>query len=104
MYPVFVLIKSKKRKGYDLLPMPFACPGLIGHPHGLSDTQATGGFAEHNMPMFIFKLKMNVFMAVLGLHCCMGFSLVVESGAALWLWCLSFSLWWLLLPRMGFRD
>ena len=53
--------------------MPFACPGLTGHPHGLSDTQATGGFAEHNMPMFICKLKMNVFMAVLGLHCCMAF-------------------------------
>ena len=82
--------------------MPFACPGLTGHPHGLSDTQATGGFAEHNMPMFICKLKMNVLWLCWVFTAAWLFS-SVESGAALWLWCLSFSLWWLLLRRMGIR-
>ena len=44
---------------------------------------------------------MYLFLAVLGLRC---FSLVVVSGAALWLWCMVFSLWWLLLLwNMGSR-
>ena len=81
IYPVFVL--SQKREKLWPPSCPFACPGLTGHPHGLSDPQATGCFAEHNMPMFIFKLKIYLFVAVLGLHCCMGYSLVVESGASL---------------------
>ena len=44
---------------------------------------------------------MYLFLAVLGLRC---FSLVVVSGATLWLWCMVFSLWWLLLLwNMGSR-
>ena len=34
---------------------------------------------------------------MLGLHCCVDFSLVAVSGATLPLWCVGFSLWWLLL-------
>ena len=43
-----------------------------------------------------FKLIVLIF-TVLGLHCCTGFSLVMERGAALWLWCVGVSLCWLLL-------
>ena len=38
-------------------------------------------------------------MAVLGLHCRMGFSLVVANGLSSLMWCLGFSSWWLLLFR-----
>ena len=31
-----------------------------------------------------------LFLAVLGVRCCMDFALVVVSGAALWLWCVGF--------------
>ena len=49
----------------------------------------------------IFLIVVYLFLAVLGLRC---FSLVVVSGAALWLWCMVFSLWWLLLLwNMGSR-
>ena len=37
------------------------------------------------------------FLAVLGLHCCEGFSLVVVSQDNSLLLCWGFSLWWLLL-------
>ena len=37
------------------------------------------------------------FLAVLGLHCCLGFPLVVVSGVTLRLWDMGFSLQWLLL-------
>ena len=39
-------------------------------------------------------------MALPGLPCCPGFSLVVVSGDTLWLWCTGFSLWWLLLLQI----
>ena len=45
----------------------------------------------------------SLYLAVLGLHCCAGFSLVVMSwGYSLWL-CTGFSLQWLLLWSTGFR-
>ena len=74
--------KSKKRKVMASF-LSFCLSRTHRASHGLSDPQATGCFAEHNMPMFIFKLKIYLFVAVLGLHCCMGYSLVVESGASL---------------------
>ena len=46
-----------------------------------------------------------LFLAVLSLQCCSDVSLVAMSGATLHLWCLDFSLWWLLLlQRTGSRS
>ena len=47
------------------------------------------------MYLFLFML----FLAVLGLHCCVGFSLVAASGGHSPLQCLGLSSWWLLLLR-----
>ena len=53
---------------------------------------------------FFKKKKIYLFLAVLGLHCWVGFSLVVVSRGHSWLCCVSFSLWWLLsLWSTGFR-
>lgn len=44
----FCFVSSlRNRGGYGLLSKHFVCPGLIGHPPDLSNTQATGHFAEH---------------------------------------------------------
>ena len=41
-------------------------------------------------------------LAILGVHCCTGFSLVVARGPTLWLMCTDFPLrWFLLLQSMG---
>ena len=60
--------------------------------------------------MFIM-VSFYLFSIVLGLHGCCGISLVAESGGySSFLWCVSFSLWWLLLfqgrgPRcIGFSS
>ena len=59
---------------------------------------------------FIFLLILYLFSAVLGLHCCMDFSLVAAMGATLWLWRAGFSLWRLLSlqstvsRRLGFSS
>ena len=65
---------------------------------------------EKNQNIFVIKdqglfkidffkvlLLVYVFLAVLGLHFCSGFSLVVVSGSTLYLKCLGVSLQWLLL-------
>ena len=49
-------------------------------------------------------LFLYLFWAVLGLHCCMGFSLVSESGGYFWLPCVGFSLWWLLVVEHGLSS
>ena len=41
-----------------------------------------------------FKSIIYLFLAVLGLHCCVGFSLVVASGGCSSLQCMAFLLWW----------
>ena len=46
--------------------------------------------------LFIY-LFIHSFLSVLGLHCCMGLSLVVVMEATPELWCVSFSLQWLVL-------
>ena len=58
----------------------------------------------------VFVIFIYLFLAVLGLHCCAGFSLVVASRgyllavATLSLWRMRFSLWWLsLFGSMGSR-
>ena len=49
-----------------------------------------------------FFFLLSLFWAVLGLHCCVGFSLVVASNS--WLQSMdSTVLWFLLLPSMGPR-
>ena len=53
-------------------------------------------FLFHEYFLFLKKC-IYLFLAVLGLCYCAGFSLVVASGAALQLWCMGFSLRWLLL-------
>ena len=56
-----------------------------------------GGFCHSEM---ILKNKfMHLFLAVLGLCCCSGFSLVVVSGGYSSLQCAGFSLWWLLVAE-----
>ena len=57
---------------------------------------------------YVYLLKSNyifiLFLAVLGLCCCTGFSLVAKRGASLWSRCSGFSLQWLLLLcSMGSR-
>ena len=42
-----------------------------------------------------------LFLTVLGLHCCMGLSLVAETGGCSLLQCTGFSWWLLLLQNMG---
>ena len=56
--------------------------------------------------MLILYVCMHLFLAVLGLWCCSGFSLVVASGDySLVAVCMDFSLWWLLLLwSSGFRG
>ena len=58
----------------------------------------------------VFVIFIYLFLAVLGLHCCAGFSLVVASRGyplavvTLSLWHMRFSLWWLsLFGSMGSR-
>ena len=55
----------------------------------------------HHLKIYEFlktkKFFFNLFLAVLGLHCCSGFSLVVASGRYCSSRCAGFSLWWLLL-------
>ena len=47
-----------------------------------------------SLPVFLY---IHLFLAVLGLHCCTGFSLVAASGGYSSWRCVGFSLWWLLL-------
>ena len=51
----------------------------------------------------LFNSLINLYLAVLGLHCCAGFSLAAESRATLQLQCAGFSLQWLLLWISGSR-
>ena len=46
---------------------------------------------------YIFLFKKYLFLALLGLYCCMGCSLVQRAGAAFQLQCTGLSLWRLLL-------
>ena len=56
-----------------------------------------------NIPYCFFKHFIYLFLAVLGLHCCVRFFFSCRVGATLQLWCDSFSLWWHLLWSMGSR-
>ena len=51
--------------------------------------------------LFIFYLIICLFLAVLGLHCCKGFSLVLVSRGYSWLQSMGFSLQWLSLQSTG---
>ena len=48
---------------------------------------------------FFWVLFICLFLAVLDLHCCSGFSLIVASGVCSSLQCAGLSLWWLLLVQ-----
>ena len=56
----------------------------------------SGGYCAPGSP----DLLKDAFWVVLGLHYCMGFSPFAEKRPAL-VWRAGFSLWWLLLWRMG---
>ena len=49
------------------------------------------------LSMISFLKNIYLFLPVKGLCCCMDFSVVAESGAALELWCTGLSLQWLVL-------
>ena len=51
-----------------------------------------------------FKIFIYLLLALLGLHCCAGSSLVQRAGATLNLWCVSISLWWFFFGTSGFRH
>ena len=50
-----------------------------------------------------FFFFLSLFWTVLGLHCCVGFSLVVASRGYSWLQSMDSVLWLLLLPSMSPR-
>ena len=63
-------------------------------------SELPGNPTEEGKKLYILVILKNnfiyLFLAVLGLHCCIGFySFVVSRGysLALWLWCVGFSLW-----------
>ena len=52
----------------------------------------------------LLKIFIYLFIAVLVLCCCLGFSLVVVSGDYSLLQCSGFSLWWLLVAEHGLQG
>ena len=76
---------------WDLVPWPGIEPG----PPAL-EAWGLGHWTTREVPQFL-KFFKNLFLAVIGLHCCtQAFSSAERQGYSS-LWCLGFSLWWLLL-------
>ena len=70
----------------------------------LSSSQSSGlGSLCYIAAIYFLKIYLlYIFWAVLGPHCCVGFSVAVVR-VPLWLQCVGFSLWWLLLWSTGYR-
>ena len=83
---------------WSLVPLPFLNPAW---------TSGSSWFTYCCTPIFFFAIKNNfisLFLAVLDLHCCAGFSLVEESRAYCLVSAHGLLIAWLLLFRsMGFR-
>ena len=87
---------------WNLVPWPGIEPGPPPLGLGVLATRSPGRSLEpfESKRGFVFLFKNNfiyLFMAVLGLHCWAGFSLMVASGGYSPLQCMGFWLWWLLL-------
>ena len=101
-FPLFLLISLKtterasdKWKGLVILKWISMDFLIYCQPLGQTDS-----FFLFLIKMFFnedhFKIFIYLFLAVLGLCCCTGFSPVVTSGGYSLLQCSGFSLWWLL--------
>ena len=106
---VFIFWKNKQMHVYFLIsPFLHKRQHTMYYLHFLRIIFMMNLLAQHRFLFFYLFNLFILFLAALGLRCCMrafcGLSLVAASGDYSSLWCAGFSLRWLLLWRVGFSS